>query len=89
LEGILFLWDRVAGKNTSKGCILAHSMGLGKTAQIVIFSESLLRLRATKYRNILILTPKIIVENWKLEYLKFSRFYKTSTPLYTMGKFLF
>ncbi|KAH9597242.1 SNF2-related [Trypanosoma melophagium] len=41
LEGIRFLWSILAegpvGKVPAVGCILAHTMGLGKTCQVVIF----------------------------------------------------
>lgn len=41
VEGIRFLWgvlaEGPAGQVPAVGCILAHTMGLGKTAQVVVF----------------------------------------------------
>mgnify|MGYP001572117428 FL=1 len=45
LEGIRFLWQRLNDDRLaslpSRGCILAHSMGLGKTGQVVCFLQLL------------------------------------------------
>ena len=45
LQGIRFCWSRTVEPETSdlKGCILAHSMGLGKTLQMVAFVHLFLR----------------------------------------------
>jgi SNF2 family DNA or RNA helicase len=33
IEGLEFMWDRIYNKR--QGCLLAHSMGLGKTLQVI------------------------------------------------------
>ena len=48
------------------GCVLAHSMGLGKTFQICAFSDVFLR--HTKAKTILILTPLSTLQNWANEF---------------------
>ncbi|KAL3187722.1 hypothetical protein MRX96_024748 [Rhipicephalus microplus] len=61
IGGIRFLFDNVVESvsrfNTSSGfgCILAHSMGLGKTIQVISFVDVLLR--HTAARKVLCITP--------------------------------
>lgn len=52
--------------STGFGCILAHSMGLGKTLQIVCFSD--IFLRHTPARTILCIMPINTLQNWLAEY---------------------
>ena len=71
LDGIQFLWNKIIGQqefeaSPGTGCILAHSMGLGKTMQLCIFSDLLLQ--HTSCRTILILTPLNTIGNWAKEY---------------------
>jgi SNF2 family DNA or RNA helicase len=33
IEGVRFLWDQIVLNGGSDGCLLAHTMGLGKTMQ--------------------------------------------------------
>ena len=70
--GIRFLYDNVVENldqySTSPGfgCILAHSMGLGKTFQICAFSEVFLR--NTKAKTVLIIVPINTIQNWVSEF---------------------
>lgn len=72
IGGIRFLFDNIIEstdlfkKSTGFGCILAHSMGLGKTLQIVCFSDVLMRFTSTK--NILIIMPINTIQNWLHEF---------------------
>lgn len=34
IEGVRFMWDQVITNSTPQGCLLAHTMGLGKTMQM-------------------------------------------------------
>ncbi|XP_055309986.1 transcriptional regulator ATRX homolog, partial [Sitodiplosis mosellana] len=49
-----------------QGCILAHCMGLGKTAQIIASVDALVKRSIIK--STLILCPMILVENWAKEF---------------------
>ncbi|KAL1890591.1 hypothetical protein Cpir12675_005315 [Ceratocystis pirilliformis] len=80
IEGIRFIWDNVVsndGEVSSNGCMLAHTMGLGKTMQVI--SVLLAIVEAThssnpaivsqipkQYRRhrFLILCPAPLVDNW-------------------------
>eukprot|EP00756_Hemistasia_phaeocysticola_P006385 Hpha_TRINITY_DN13801_c0_g1::TRINITY_DN13801_c0_g1_i1::g.69995::m.69995/K10876/RAD54L2; RAD54-like protein 2 len=80
IDGIKFLWKNVVknegtGEHTQNPCsgaILAHSMGLGKTAQASIFVSLLLKYRIVE--TALILAPKSTLYNWCSELTKWGRF---------------
>jgi len=57
------------------GCILAHSMGLGKTLQVVSFVHTLTTHPAVRahFRKVIILAPKNVVVNWIEEFWKWLR----------------
>lgn len=72
IGGVRFLYDNVIEstsrfeKSAGFGCILAHSMGLGKTLQIVCFSD--IFLRHTPAKTILCIMPINTLQNWLNEY---------------------
>eukprot|EP01060_Flectonema_neradi_P003380 TRINITY_DN1216_c2_g1_i3.p1 TRINITY_DN1216_c2_g1~~TRINITY_DN1216_c2_g1_i3.p1 ORF type:complete len:1142 (+),score=220.92 TRINITY_DN1216_c2_g1_i3:187-3612(+) len=75
LEGIRFLWKNIIVRErrypTSAeppllGCILAHSMGLGKTGQILTFIRLLFQIN--KIKNAMVLAPKSTLSNWESEF---------------------
>ncbi|GMS95813.1 hypothetical protein PENTCL1PPCAC_17988 [Pristionchus entomophagus] len=77
LNGVIFLYENVIvskedyQKNKNEGgfgCILAHSMGLGKTLQIITMCDVFFR--ATKSHKILILCPINVIQNWYNEFGK-------------------
>ncbi|KAF9347368.1 hypothetical protein BGX34_003199, partial [Mortierella sp. NVP85] len=77
LEGVRFMWKNIVMFNG--GCILAHSMGLGKTFQVVAFLFILLRELEEGNKDIperiqdgriLLLMPPIVLQNWEDEFNK-------------------
>lgn len=72
IGGIRFLYDNVVenleqfSTSVGFGCILAHSMGLGKTFQVCAFSEVFLR--HTKAKTVLIIVPINTIQNWVAEF---------------------
>lgn len=74
IGGIRFLFDNVVecvsrfDTSSGFGCILAHSMGLGKTIQVISFVDVLLR--HTAARKVLCITPINTIQNWLAEFDK-------------------
>eukprot|EP00093_Oithona_nana_P006012 06012.XXX_346757_342959_1 [CDS] Oithona nana genome sequencing. len=72
IGGVRFLYDNIIEspsvyeKSQGFGCILAHAMGLGKTLQVVTFSEVFLK--ATKGNHVLIIVPINTLQNWVSEF---------------------
>ncbi|KAF6022709.1 RAD54L2 [Bugula neritina] len=72
IGGIRFLYDSLVEslerfKNSQGfGCILAHSMGLGKTLQVVAFTDMFMR--HTEARRVLIIVPINTLQNWINEF---------------------
>lgn len=73
MEGMKFLYNNIIGNfgtfNKSRGgfgCILAHSMGLGKTFQSVSFTE--LFLRCTDSTHVMVIVPVNTLYNWMREF---------------------
>ena len=72
IGGIRFLYDNVVESleqysiSTGFGCILAHSMGLGKTFQVVAFCDVFLR--NTGAKTVLIIVPINTIQNWLSEF---------------------
>ncbi|KAM9475031.1 helicase ARIP4-like [Clarias gariepinus] len=72
IEGIRFLYNNLVEsqkrfKSTPGfGCILAHSMGLGKTLQVISFIDILLR--HTGAHTVLAIVPVNTLHNWLAEF---------------------
>ncbi|EDV24598.1 uncharacterized protein TRIADDRAFT_25002 [Trichoplax adhaerens] len=74
-EGIKFMWtsciesvDRIA--EPGSGCIIAHSMGLGKTLQVIAFIDAVLNYGNESIQSVLVVCPKNVLLNWALEFKK-------------------
>lgn len=68
VAGVEFIWSHIVS-NREPGCLLADFMGLGKTLQVITALEMYIRKEA-KGRlkpNILLVTPAVVVRNWKQE----------------------
>lgn len=72
IGGVRFLFDNIIesverfSTSTGFGCILAHSMGLGKTLQLVCFID--IFLRHTNSKTILCIMPINTLQNWLAEF---------------------
>uniref|UniRef100_A0A8C5BQ15 RAD54 like 2 n=1 Tax=Gadus morhua TaxID=8049 RepID=A0A8C5BQ15_GADMO len=70
--GIRFLYDNLVESleryksSSGFGCILAHSMGLGKTLQVISFVDILLR--HTGAHTVLAIVPVNTLQNWLTEF---------------------
>ncbi|XP_058022907.1 helicase ARIP4 isoform X4 [Ahaetulla prasina] len=72
IGGIRFLYDNLVESldrfktSSGFGCILAHSMGLGKTLQVISFLEVLFR--HIKAKTVLAIVPVNTLQNWLAEF---------------------
>lgn len=83
VEGVRFMWDEiVASKTNRQGCLLAHTMGLGKTMQVITLLVAIAEAAADpdpaiskqipqdlKQSKTLVLCPSGLVNNWVDEFL--------------------
>lgn len=87
-KGVKFMWDNVCSDmiqtisnakqddDTVKGCVLAHSMGLGKSIQTIslvhtLLTHPLLSLNEKQIiRRVLLLVPVNTLANWQAEFAK-------------------
>lgn len=75
-DGIKFMYDTCYGsvadipKSQGSGCILAHSMGLGKTLQLIALLHTLIRYPELKTRRVMVICPKSTIMNWAEEFQK-------------------
>lgn len=81
-DGVRFLYDSTIEtverlRNTrivkhSPGCILAHSMGLGKTFQVVAFLHTVMTNKHTgdHVKRVMIIVPYNVAKNWVSEFRK-------------------
>ncbi|XP_066284972.1 helicase ARIP4-like isoform X2 [Branchiostoma lanceolatum] len=72
IGGIRFLYDNLVESleryksSGGFGCILAHSMGLGKTLQVISFIDVFLR--HTEAKTVLCIVPINTLQNWSAEF---------------------
>ncbi|OTA93236.1 hypothetical protein M434DRAFT_49930, partial [Hypoxylon sp. CO27-5] len=80
--GVRFMWDQIVSSATKQGCLLAHTMGLGKTMQIITLLVAIAEAARSDDPNIssqipdhlkesrtLIICPPSVVDNWMDELL--------------------
>ncbi|XP_060078469.1 helicase ARIP4-like [Ylistrum balloti] len=72
IGGVRFLYDNLiesmerCKSSAGFGCILAHSMGLGKTIQMISFID--IFLRHTPLKSVLLIVPINTLQNWVAEF---------------------
>uniref|UniRef100_A0A1I8HLN3 Helicase ATP-binding domain-containing protein n=1 Tax=Macrostomum lignano TaxID=282301 RepID=A0A1I8HLN3_9PLAT len=72
IGGVRFLYDNVVenlqlfNRTPGFGCILAHSMGLGKTLQVCAFCHALFS--GVGVKSVLIIVPINTIQNWVAEF---------------------
>ncbi|KAK5083155.1 hypothetical protein LTR05_007038 [Lithohypha guttulata] len=77
VEGIQFIWRELIMDPKHQGCLLAHTMGLGKTMQVISFLVTLARANQASGESIrnlipnhlrgkkaLVICPASLVDNW-------------------------
>ncbi|PHH85296.1 hypothetical protein CDD83_627 [Cordyceps sp. RAO-2017] len=83
IEGVRFIWNQVVlDEDARQGCLLAHTMGLGKTMQVITFLVAIQESVASpdpavrsqipedlRQSKTLILCPAGLVDNWMDELL--------------------
>lgn len=77
VAGIRFMWENiiqsirnVKAGDKGLGCILAHTMGLGKTFQVIAFLYTAMRSVDLGLKTALIVTPVNVLHNWRQEFRK-------------------
>ncbi|KMZ57973.1 hypothetical protein ZOSMA_7G00030 [Zostera marina] len=77
IEGIRFMWENIIQSvkkarsgDKGLGCILAHTMGLGKTFQVISFLYCAFRSIDLGLKTAIIVAPVNVLHNWKHEFLK-------------------
>lgn len=101
VEGFRFLWQEVV--ENQRGALLAHTMGLGKTVQIISFLFTLAQVRTSSILGLvpetladdrtLILLPAGLLANWLQEFQSWSEKFsreerKLFGPLYPIGRYV-
>ncbi|GAB4835468.1 hypothetical protein Ancab_000376 [Ancistrocladus abbreviatus] len=77
VAGIRFMWEniiqsirKVKEGDKGLGCILAHTMGLGKTFQVIAFLYTAMRSIDLGLKSALIVAPVNVLHNWRQEFIK-------------------
>lgn len=83
IDGVRFLWDHlITAADVGQGCLLAHTMGLGKTMQVITFLVTVMEASKSSDEQVrnqipeslrnsktLVLCPAGLVDNWMDELL--------------------
>lgn len=83
IDGVRFMWSQIVSKDgASQGCLLAHTMGLGKTMQVITLLVAIAEAACSKDPSVssqipqrlkrsrtLILSPPGLIDNWMDELL--------------------
>ncbi|KFY47402.1 hypothetical protein V495_01952 [Pseudogymnoascus sp. VKM F-4514 (FW-929)] len=83
IDGVRFMWSQIVSKDGApQGCLLAHTMGLGKTMQVITLLVAIAEAACSKDSSVssqiperlkrsrtLILSPPGLIDNWMDELL--------------------
>ncbi|KAK2013241.1 SNF2 family domain-containing protein [Colletotrichum eremochloae] len=83
IKGVRFMWNQIVDdSNVRQGCLLAHTMGLGKTMQVITLLVAIAESAQSEDESIrsqipeelrksktLVLCPSVLVDNWMDELL--------------------
>lgn len=85
MRGIQFMWREIVEDPKHQGCILAHTMGLGKTMQVISLLITIAQCNQSKEENMrnhihphlrklhaLVLCPASLLDNWEEELFMWS-----------------
>ncbi|RJE20014.1 SNF2 family helicase ATPase [Aspergillus sclerotialis] len=85
LKGIQFMWRELIEDDKHQGCLLAHTMGLGKTMQVISLLDTIAAAACSADESVfqqipeqlrrsqtLVLCPSSVVENWYEEFIFWS-----------------
>ncbi len=77
ITGVRFMWDQLVVAKERQGCLLAHTMGLGKTMQVITLLVTISQAAASNDPTVssqipeemrksrtLILSPATLANNW-------------------------
>ncbi|XP_024393599.1 protein CHROMATIN REMODELING 20 isoform X2 [Physcomitrium patens] len=91
LAGMRFMWEnciesvsKVKSGVDGLGCILAHSMGLGKTLQVIGFVHTVLKKVDLGLKTVLIVVPVNVLHNWRSEFHKWQPGNEAPVPVYML-----
>ncbi|KAI0887140.1 uncharacterized protein GGS22DRAFT_185976 [Annulohypoxylon maeteangense] len=82
ISGVRFMWNQIVDSATKQGCLLAHTMGLGKTMQIITLLVAIAEASESNDPTIssqipeglrksrtLVICPPSLINNWMDEFL--------------------
>lgn len=91
VAGIRFMWEnciqsvnKIKSGDKGLGCILAHSMGLGKTLQAITFLYTIMRSVDLGLKTALIVTPVNVLHNWRQEFSKWQPWDLNPLPVFML-----
>ncbi|KAJ6263952.1 hypothetical protein Dda_0089 [Drechslerella dactyloides] len=95
-DGIHFLWRNVVASKEKGGALLAHTMGMGKTRQVITLLGAITEAAASPNKKVagqipddlkvmkaLVVAPAGLLENWREEIEKWG--YSSLNPVYTIS----
>ncbi|TLD16666.1 uncharacterized protein PgNI_00853 [Pyricularia grisea] len=95
IEGVRFMWNQVVNDDNSQGCLLAHTMGLGKTVQVICLLVAIQEASRSSDPSVvsqipkelrrsqtLVLCPPGLLNNWLDEFSRWVEPYDTLGRIY-------